>query len=479
MTGEAGENGAYPTIAVGPAPFRRGPSRVILLLMDAGATAVRGPVLAAPAVLSRALVLLVLAAYIGVVYLALPVGLGALAGSGPDTALSVAATAIVALTFERVRSRTQQLVQRLVYGDRASPYEVLAELSDRVARDTTSPDVLGHMARIVAEGSGFESSRVWLRLADSLTVAAAWPYEPSSALPPVPIDGDELPSLPDAQLALPVRHRGELIGAITVRQSPGVPFSPADLRLLRDIAAQAGLVLRNVRLSAELAVRLEEISAQSAEIRASRERIVATQDAERRRVERDIHDGAQQYLVALMVRLRVARTLVHRDPERARVVAGDVRRILAEALGTLNDLAQGIHPPVLTSHGLAAALRRQEANPSVRVTVEDEGLGRYAAEVEAAVYFACLEALNNAAKHAAGANVTVRLTEDGGHLVFSVSDDGSGFDPAQHPPGSGLGNMTDRVVALGGSLDVHSAPSRGTAVRGRVPLAAADPGAAA
>jgi signal transduction histidine kinase len=447
--------------------------------MDAGATAVRGPVLSAPAVLSRALVVLALAAYIGVVFLALPVGVGALTGPGPDTALSVAATAIVALTFERVRSRVRQVVQRLVYGDRATPYEVLAELSDRVARDTTSPDVLGHMARIVAEGCGFDSSRVWLRLADSLTVAASWPYEPSSPLLPVPIAGDDLPPMPDAQVALPVRHQGELIGAITVRQSPGEPFSPADLRLLRDIAAQAGLVLRNVRLSAELAARLEEISAQASEIRASRGRIVATQDAERRRVERDIHDGAQQYLVALMVQLRVARTLVPRDAERARVVAGDVRRILAEALGTLNDLAQGIHPPMLTREGLAAALRRQEANPSVRVTVEDDGLGRYAAEVEAAVYFACLEALNNAAKHAAGASVTVRLTEEGDHLVFSVRDDGSGFDPAQQRPGSGLGNMTDRVVALGGSLEVHSAPSRGTDVTGRVPIATGVPRAAA
>ncbi len=429
----------------------------------------RGPVLSAPVVLSRALVLITLATFIGGVYLLLPVGVGALIGSGPNTTLSVAATAIVALGFAGVRARTERFVQRLVYGTRASPYEVLAELSDRVAGSSTSPDVLAHIARIVAEGSGFESSRVWLRLGDDLTAAAAWP-DPKSTLPPVTLDGEELPPLPDAQLALPVLHQHELIGAITVRQSPGEPFSPADLRLLRDIAAQAGLVLRNVRLTAELAARLASISAQSAEIRASRQRIVATQDGERRRVERDIHDGAQQYLVALMVQLRVARKLVDRDPERARRVTCDLRTIVAETMQTLNDLAQGIHPPALTADGLAVALQRQEANPSLSVTVEGAGLRRYPPEVEAAVYFACLEALNNAAKHAAGANVSVRLAEEDAHLVFSVRDDGFGFDPTQCRPGSGLGNMVDRVAALGGSLDVSSAPSRGTNVTGRVPL---------
>ena len=443
--------------------------------MDARATTPRGPALSAPAVVSRAIVLAVLAGFIGLVYLALPVGLGELFGSGPSTALSVAATAVVAIGFARVRTGAERLAQRLVYGDRASPYEVLAELSDRVAGAATSPDVLAHMARIVAEGSGAESSRVWLRLGDELTAAAAWP-DRAVTMPSVAIVGDELPPVPDAQLALPVRHRGELIGAITVRQSPGEPLSPVDLRLLDDIAAQAGLVLRNVRLTAELAGRLEEISLQAAEIRASRERIVDAQDAERRRVERDIHDGAQQYLVALMVQLRVARTLVNRDAERARKVASDLRVIVTEALGTLSDLAQGIHPPMLTMHGLAAALRRQEANPAVRVTVEDDGVGRYPGEVEAAVYFACLEALNNAAKHAAGANVVVRLTEADGHLVFSVRDDGLGFDPEESRPGSGLGNMVDRVAALGGTLDVTSAPSRGTHVTGRVPLPAGPAG---
>lgn len=431
--------------------------------------------LAAPEVLSRALVLFALAAFIGGAYLLIPVGLGSLFASGPNTFLSVAATAVVALGFAPVRGRTEHFVQRLVYGHRASPYEVLAELSDRVAGAATSPDALAHMARIVAEGTGFESSRVWLRLGDELTAAAAWPAR-GAALAPVPLVGDELPPLPDAQVALPVRHGDELIGAISVRQSPGEPFSPADLRLLRDIAAQAGHVLRNVRLTEELAARLDEISAHALEIRASRQRIVATQDAERRRVERDIHDGAQQYLVALMVQLRVARKLVDRDPERARSVAGDLRKIIAETLNALNDLAQGIHPPLLTEEGLAVALRSQEANPSVSVRVEDDGLRRYTGEVEAAVYFACLEALNNAAKHASGAHVVVHMTEEGGDLVFLVEDDGPGFDPSQCRPGSGLGNMEDRLAALGGSLQVVSAPSTGTHVTGRVPLSVGSSG---
>ena len=475
MSGHPRENGAYPTVDGGVCPPASEPAADNTRAVDASGSVTRGPVLAAPEVLSRALVLATLAAFIGGAYLLIPVGLGSLVGSGPNTVLSVAATAVVALGFAPVRARTERFVQRLVYGNRASPYEVLAELSDRVAGAATSPDVLAHMARIVAEGTGFESSRVWLRLGDELTAAAAWP-ERGPALAAVPLVGDELPPLPDAQVALPVRHGDELIGAITVRQSPGEPFSPTDLRLLRDIAAQAGHVLRNVRLSEELAARLKDISAQSAEIRASRERIVATQDAERRRVERDIHDGAQQYLVALMVQLRVARKLVDRDPQRALVVAGDLRRIIAETLHALNDLAQGIHPPLLTKEGLAAALRSQEANPSVSVTLEDQGLRRYAGEVEAAVYFASLEALNNAAKHAPGAHVSIRLTEEDGHLVFAVEDDGPGFDPTRCRPGSGLGNMEDRLAALGGSLEVKSAPSIGTHVTGRVPLSAGETG---
>jgi signal transduction histidine kinase len=427
-------------------------------------------VLSAPAVLTRALVLGSLALFIGAVYLALPVGLGFGLGWGPNTTLSVAATVVVALLFSRVREKSERLALRLVQGERATPFEVLTALSDRMAGPYSTPDMLPQMARILAEGSGAAGARVWLRLSDELVPAASWPEAVSLELGPVRIVGDDLPPLPDAHFGLPIRLGDELVGAVTVTQSPGEPLSPADLALLEHMASEAGPVVRNVRLTAQLAGSLEEISSQAVEIRASRKRIVEAQDAERRRVERDIHDGAQQHLVGLMVQLRVANRVVHRDPDRAQRIMGDARDIVSESLERLAELAQGIHPRFLTADGLAGALLRQHRNPSLHVTVEDEGVARYQAEVEAAVYFTCLEALNNAAKHAAGANVVVRLAEEDGHLVFSVSDDGSGFDPDRCRPGSGLGNMADRVAALRGSLAVTSAPSRGTSVTGRIPL---------
>lgn len=428
------------------------------------------PVLSAPEALTRTIVLVSLAAFIGAVYLAVPVGVGFVLGWGPNTILSIAATAIVALLFAGVRVRAQRFSQRLVHGERATPFEVLSELSDRMAGPYSTPDILPQMARILAEGSGAAGARIWLRLRDEFIPAAEWPEGTSLTLPSVPVVGNELPALPDAYFSLPVCVDTDLVGAVTVTQSPARPLSATDTGLISDIASEAGLVLRNVRLNAQLAASLEEISAQAAEIRASRKRIVEAQDAERRRVERDIHDGAQQHLVGLMVQLRVANKVVHRDPIRAKAILCDLQTVVDEALERLAQLARGIHPPFLTADGLPGALRRQEANPSVRVQVDDEGIGRYAAEVEAAVYFTSLEALNNAAKHASGANVDLRVAEEEGHLVFSVSDDGPGFDPDQHQPGSGLFNMVDRVAALRGSLEVTSAPGGGTRVTGRIPL---------
>jgi signal transduction histidine kinase len=232
-------------------------------------------------------------------------------------------------------------------------------------------------------------------------------------------------------------------------------MTPAREKLIRDVAAQAGLVLRNVRLIEDL--------------RASRQRLVTAQDEERRRIERNIHDGAQQQLVALAVQLRLLEQQVERDPGAAREAAGRLRAAAAEALEDLRDLARGIYPPLLADQGLRAALEAQARKAPLPVAVEADGVGRYPREAEAAVYFCCLEALQNAAKHAGASRILVRVAPEDGELRFTVEDDGRGYDPPTTPRGSGLQNMADRIEALGGSLEVRSSPGRGTAVTGRLP----------
>ena len=423
----------------------------------------------------RALVLGWLALFIVAVYVAVAVGFGALLEEGWNTTLAVAVTAVVALAFSRVRTRAERLADRLVYGDRAPPYHVLSELADRMAGAYATGAVLPEMARTVAAGTGAAEARVWLRRGEELVPAAVWPGHGESSLSPVSFDGRDLPPLPEADHTAPVSDGDEVIGAITVAHRARRQLSPVDVRLLGDVAAQAGLVLRNVRLNAELAASLEEISAQAEELRASRRRIVDAQDNERRQVERDIHDGAQQHLVALMVYLGLARTVIERNPAKAAPAIARLRTVVAGALENLHDLALGIHPPLLRERGLAEALAAQAANPSVTVTVEAAGIGRYAPEAEAAVYFTCLEALQNASKHAPGSRVLLRLVEGGGDLSFSVADDGDGFDPDRCSSGSGLANMVDRLAALGGSVDVVTALGLGTTVVGRVPVRAEGP----
>lgn len=417
-----------------------------------------------------ALVTAALAVFIAAVYAAVVVGLGAAFGADiPGTGLSILATTIAAFAFRPVRERIQPVVNRIVYGVRATPYEVLSNFSERVAETYATEEVLPRMARVIAGGTGASRADVWLRVGARLSRAGSWPDRADAGPMSVPVPGGEPSSLPDADRVIPVRYQGELLGAIAVAKM-GEPITAAEERLLDDVVSQAGLVLRNVRLAAELETRLEEISAQAEELRASRQRIVAAQDAARRRLERDIHDGAQQYLVALAVKARMTRTLAERDPRKARATLAQLHAVCDEALETLRDLSHGIYPPVLSGRGVAAALRAQARTAELPVRVEAKGLGRHAPVVEAAVYFVCLEALQNAAKHARASRAVVRLEERAGELAFSVSDDGVGFDPSSAAPGTGRQNMADRVAVLGGALDIRSAPREGTVVTGRVPL---------
>jgi signal transduction histidine kinase len=215
----------------------------------------------------------------------------------------------------------------------------------------------------------------------------------------------------------------------------------------------------------------ERLAAHDVELRASRARIVAASDEARRNVERDLHDGAQQYLVLLQLRLGRARRMLETDPDEAGVAMDEAITELTHALAELRNLAHGIYPAVLESDGLPGALNAAAERAAMPVTVEADGVGRYAQELEAAVYFCCVEALQNAAKHAGeGAKATVHLSQTDRQVQFEVTDDGLGYDAGSIGPSSGLRNMADRIGALGGELQIKSAPGVGTTVRGAVPM---------
>jgi signal transduction histidine kinase len=323
------------------------------------------------------------------------------------------------------------------------------------------------MARVLAEGTGAEQATVWLRSGSELRAAAAWPV-PEEAIEKreMQVVGQELLPIAGADRAVAVQHQGELLGALTVTKRAGESMTPIETKLLADLAHQAGLVLKNVGLTAELLQRLEEL-------RASRQRLVAAQDEERRRLERNLHDGAQQNLVALKVKLGLAAMLTEKDPGKARMLLAELKGETDEALDTLRDLARGIYPPLLADKGLAAALEAQARKATVPVAVDADGVGRYPQEIEAAVYFCVLEAVQNIQKHAGANNATIRLREEKAGLRFEVEDDGRGFDPEAQKRGSGTQNMEDRIDALDGSVSIASFVGSGTRVLGTIPLRAA------
>ena len=293
-------------------------------------------------VVNRALVYGGLGACITVVYVVVVAGVGTLVhtSSEANLLLSLVATALVAVIFQPARDRLQLLANRLVYGQRASPYEVLADFSDQIAGALSVDEVLPRMAEAAAHGVRATRSRVRVYVPGGLDRAVAWP--PDALTGPF-------------ERTVPVFHQGTPVGEIAISKPEREPITAAEINLLAHLAAQAGPALKNVRLDLELQSRLEDL-------RASRQRIVAAQDAERRRLERDIHDGAQQQFVAIAVNMRVAQELVQSDPpRRRRCWASLACKRTTRCQHCVTWLAASIRP-----HSSTAGLRQQSRRTSPR-----------------------------------------------------------------------------------------------------------------
>ena len=394
-------------------------------------------------VINRTVVFGALAAFITAVYVGIVVGIGTLIGSGGrnNLALSIVATALVAVAFQPVRERVQRLANRLVYGKRATPYEVMADFSERMS-ETLSPDeVLPRMAEAAARGVGADASRVSVQFPDGAQRAVWWPRETS-------VDA--------LSHSVPVSYRDQPVGEIGVAKSPGTPITEAEAKLLSDLASQAGLVLHNIRLTAELQARVVELSAQAATIRASRQRLVTAATAERQRLEETIRQGVEQELAGLAQRLVRVDQALDGEPLHAAVILEALTADVQRTLDALRQLAHGIYPPLLRDKGLAAALQSQVARSSSGATIETDGIGRYPSELEAAIYFCCTRALE-----AATNLVGIRLRQVDDVVEFSLT----GFSVLN----GRREEIEDRIQAVGGSLRITP-----DAVMGWVPLRLAE-----
>jgi signal transduction histidine kinase len=421
-------------------------------------------------VISKTLVVGAMAAIVTAGYVAVVVGVGRLVGVAPGSnpALPIVATALVAVAFEPARRRVQQLADQLVYGHRPSPYEALSRLSAQLSGSGGHTDLFAGLASTVADSVGATEVALWIGTEDNLVAVASWPpgsNEMSRLAAP-----RTLASLDsgDRTHVRAIVHQGILRGAVTLTKAPGETFSRTEERLLHDLAAQAGLVIDHVGLGAELQQRLHQISRQAAELQAAAKRIVAAQYEARRRIERDLHDGAQQQLVTLALSLQTvsARAAKLGDDQLVGKVE-EARAQLSQGLAELREMARGIHPAILTQEGLEAALSFLAERAALPVTV-DVCLGRrLGQDVEATAYFVAKEALTNAAKHSGASRVTVsgRLHDD--RLSIEVADDGRGGVDGRW--GGGLQGLVDRLATLNGRLVVHSPAGGGTRLTAEIP----------
>lgn len=449
---------------------------------------------AAATVFPATLVLCGLLLMVLAVYLVVVVGLG----DGVDGSehgvlgLSIVAGLVSVVLALPVRARLRALAGDLPGPRRRPARSVLETFGTRMTRAVPMDELLLQLTETLRATIGPVGAEVWTGSDGVLERTVSVPELPRDR---ITLAGPELAAVASARVSgnawaevwlpqfmkpgrairiAPVTHLGKLLGLLVVARPLDAPgFSEDDDRVLTELARQVGLALHNVSLDTALQASLEELKKRNLELQASRARIVAAADASRRQIERDLHDGAQQRLVAMAVKIGLLSRMSGGDPAAVRPLLDDLRREVQATVDELRELAHGIYPPLLRDHGLGEALRSAAKRAGLPTVVTMDTTRRFDPGVEAAVYFCCLEAMQNAVKYAGDtASIEVRVDADDECLTFEVADDGEGFEPGSGPDGHGFVNMRDRVGALGGAVVVSSTVGRGTRVTGTIPVAA-------
>jgi signal transduction histidine kinase len=408
---------------------------------------------------------------------------------------SLAAAIVGALLAQPVRVRLMAHASALIGEADPSTEQVATTFGARMSRAVPMDELLLQLAESLRGSVAPGGAEIWTGTNGVLTRAVSVPTRPAARLElgereasvcaHARIGGRHWTSVWLPQLAVdfaggaavrvvPIAHLGELHGLVVVRRRPAdADFTEEDERALVDVARQLGLALHNVRLDSALQASLAELAQRNEQLQASRLRIVTAADMSRRQIERNLHDGAQQHLVALAVKLGLARQIAEDgDTDGLLDLLEALRGDVQTTIGELRELAHGIYPPLLRDRGLGEALRTAAIRCPLPSTVDVDVPGRYPEQVEAAAYFCCLEAMQNAGKYAGeGATLALQVRGDGTALCFELADDGAGFDPAQTAFGNGFVNMQDRLGAIGGELQVDSAPGKGTTIRAKIPAA--------
>ncbi len=426
----------------------------VLLPIAVGIAIVRYRLYQIEVVVNRTILYAGLAVFVTAGYGIVVAGAGSLLGmrAGLGPLLTILAIALVAALLEPVRARLQALANMAVYGRRARPYEVLSDLARSVGRAESTEVLLPRMADLLRQGTGASSAEVWVRIGERLGLAASSPPASEGARTSV-ADPEELAGrLGPRATVVPVFEERELLGALAITMPQGESLNAIERQLVEDVGSHAGLVFSRFRLVEEL--------------RESRARLVAAQDLERRRIERNLHDGAQQRFANALLALGMAQAQPGRRTPGQDLVAQASEEVRA-GLADLRELARGVHPPLLSESGLVAAIRSLADRSPILASVRAGPERRFPVVVETAAYYVVAEALANAAKHSQARSVEVTIKEEAGRLRVAVADDGIG---GAVPAGdSGLVGLRDRVAAVGGTIVVNSPTGKGTVLSAELP----------